>query len=134
MSVVSQILNNTALNNNQKYHRIMKLEAKYNNSNNSEFDDKKRILDYISIECNLNNFEKKECLDIITKIDDFKSLCQNCSSEQIITVICLRTKNKYRKTEINRHKAWKQYGLNWKRYITISDRIGDYFYKHNYIK
>ncbi|KZX16632.1 hypothetical protein MBCUT_06700 [Methanobrevibacter cuticularis] len=134
MGVASSILNNDSLKNNQKYHRIMKLEARYNNPHASDFHHKKRILDYISNECNLNNFEKKECLDIIEKISNFDLLCKNCSNEQIISVICLRTKNKYRKIEIERHKIWKEHDLSFKRYITISDRIGDYFYKHSYIK
>ena len=130
MAVAGSILNDVSLKTNQKYHRIKKLEARFNNPYGADFNDKKRILNYISNCCNLNDFEKQECLDIITRIENFDILCKNCSSEQIISVICLRTKKKYRKTEIERHKIWEDYNLTWKRYITISDRIGDYFYKH----
>ena len=132
MSVINEILTSETTNKDQKYINIMKIEARYIDGNDIE--NKKRTLEYIANECDLNKFEKKEALDIIDRIINLKTLCKNCSTEQIISVICLRTKNKYHKIEMERYRIWKEYNLSWKRYITISDRIGDYFYKHTYLK
>jgi hypothetical protein len=115
--------------NSQNYKRIMKLESKYNKKNSQRFDDKKRTLNHIANMCKLNDFEKKEALDIITRIKNLKILCKNCSVEQIVTIICLRTKKKYNSVRIEEYMVWNRYKLNWKKYTTVSDRIGDFFYK-----
>lgn len=78
----------------------------------------------------LNKFEIKEVQDIILQIKDFKKLCANCSNEQIIIIMCLRTKRRYnKKAEIDRYKVWNEYKITWKMYSLISDRIGYYFHK-----
>ena len=77
----------------------------------------------------LTKTEIQEVQDIILQIKDFKKLCANCSNEQIIVIMCLRTKRRYnKKVEIDRYGVWNEYKITWKMYSLISDRIGYYFH------
>lgn len=96
--------------------------------------DKLMDADIIGNEVKLNEFELNEVKDIINKVKDFKQLCANCSNELIIAVICFRTKRRYNKRcHIERYAAWEKYGINWRIYSLISDRIGYYYQKRTFI-
>lgn len=78
----------------------------------------------------LTKNEIREVQDIILQIKDFKKLCATCSNEQIIVIMCLRTKRRYnKKVELDRYGVWKEYKITWKLYSLISDRIGYHFHK-----
>jgi superfamily II helicase len=116
----------------------MKIQNRYMNTaedkQKQRLNEKLRLAEYISNECRLNDFEKKEVKDIIKKIPNFKEICKKCSNEQIITVIALKTRKRYRKTNIQDFHMWKINELNWRRYSLILENMINYFYKHSYIR
>ena len=96
---------------------ISKINKKYNKNQ------QKRRVDAI-----LNNVKNKDSIkeevhSIIRDVE-LKSLCRNCSEEQIISIIILyvqRSRNsKYR---IERTGLWNKYELNWLKYSLIIERL-----------
>ena len=122
------------------YHRIHNLERKYSETNvapeeklfpstikkiNKRYDknQQKRRVDTI-----LNNVKNKDSIkeevhEIIGNVK-LKSLCYNCSEEQIIAIIILyvqRVRNsKYR---IDQTQLWRVYDLTWNKYSLIIERL-----------
>ena len=123
------------------YHRrINYLEKKYSETNiskgevlsnesvrrinrNYDKNQQKRRVDAI-----LNNIKNKDSIkeevqEIIKNVQ-LKSLCYNCSEEQIIAVIILYVQrarnNQYR---IDRTNLWRVYELSWTKYSLIIERL-----------
>ena len=123
--------------------RIKYLEKKYSETNvakgellspstikrinkNYNQNQKRRRVDAI-----LNNVKNKDTIkDEVHNIVDntsLKSLCYNCSEEQIIAVVILYvSKTRVKGYRIDRTKLWNEYNLNWQRYgLIISNLLKD---------
>jgi hypothetical protein len=96
--------------------------------------DKLWCADFIGGELSLKKAELAEVREIILRNKDFKKLCGNCSEEQIVAILCLRTKRRHnKKSKIDRYGLWNRYSLTWKIYSLVSDRVG-YSYQKKILK
>lgn len=120
--------------------RIKQLEKKYSETNISKgeeltketkrrinknyYDNQQRRL----VDAMLNNVKNKDSIkeevhDIV-KNTQLKSLCYRCTEEYIIAVIilyCQRSRN--HKYMVERTALWKKYGITWRKYGLIVERL-----------
>lgn len=96
---------------------ISKINQTYNKNQ------QKRRVDAILNNVRNKDSIKEEVHEIIGDVK-LKTLCYNCSEEQIIAIIILyvqRTRNpKYR---IDRTRFWKEYDITWLKYSLILERL-----------
>ena len=120
--------------------RIKILEKKYSETNVSKGEhlSKERISkinkDYYKnqqrrrVDTILNNVKNKDSIkeevhDIV-KYNTLKELCYNCKEETIIAAIILYVQhNRNRKYRIEQSGLWANYGLSWRKYSVIVERL-----------
>lgn len=67
---------------------------------------------------------KEEVHKIIEELPSLKMLCNNCSEEVIISVICLYVlKSRNPRYHVERTALWNRFELNWQKYSLIISRI-----------
>jgi len=127
----NEILTNNNLSDSEKWELLNEKAYTYNNNKSYRYNNQnKELACYYCRISNLTQVETAEVVEIIENIQPLKDLCKNCKIEEILTVIVLRTKRLRRPKQtvhIDKYKIWKDNCLNWKKYSTISDRIGAYF-------
>lgn len=90
---------------------------------NYESNQQKRRVDSILNNVKNKNSIKEEVHDIVRNVN-LKSLCYNCSEEQIISIIILYVQNtRNTKYKVDRTRLWKEYDLSWNKYSLIISRL-----------